>query len=261
MILRKLKYLITGKWNTFEEIHNMQKPTKEDTHMNLKEYAKFDTAIMKRTLDDIFKSISAPSTLYAQLNNCDTLSTVQLKEILQEPSYLSACTYKPIKCEDLKVSCKIVYEIEESKRYVSHGKHNGEEIPTVTTKVFYMGKVGEATIDKDKYNRRQGILEALANACYGNFESLYTKIEKAEKKKEREELTCPVCGKHTATKEEFDKHSKIHEEAKAKRKAKKEYRKIKQAAMRRLADMEREEAIQKELDRLLSEKNKDITNS
>jgi hypothetical protein len=54
---------------------------------------------------------------------------------------------------------------------------------------------------------------------------------------------------------------KIHEEAKAKRKAKKEYRKIKQEAMRRLADMEREEAIQKELDRLLSKKNKDITNS
>lgn len=250
-IINRLKYLITGENNL-----NKLKANKEETNMNLKQYVKFDIELMKRTIDGLKdKSDDYPVFNFWDMGfpNADviekrtSLNNYQSVNDCWNPCNLNAWvnTSTP----------NINYRVEEGKRYVSYGKHNGEEIPTITTIVYYNGKEGKATIDKDKYDRRQGILEALANACYDNFESKYSKIEKAEKKKERESLICPICHKQTTTKEEYDNHCKIHEEAKAKRVAKKEARKIKQEAMKRVAKLQREEAIQREVDKLMSKDN------
>ena len=257
IIIDRLKYLITGENNL-----NKLKANKEETNMNLKQYAKFDTELMKRTIDKLndnlyknypdivrcdFSDVIADDVekLISQLK-ISPLKTLQ-KSYCWNPGNLNAL----VNTSTPNINCRV----EEGKRYVSYGKHNGKEIPTITTIVYYNGKEGKATIDKDKYDRRQGILEALANACYDNFESKYNKIEKAEKKKERESLICPICHKQNTTKEEYDNHCKIHEEAKAKRQAKKEARKIKQEAMKRVAKLQREEAIQREVDKLMSKDN------
>ena len=251
IIIDRLKYLITGENNL-----NKLRANKEETNMNLKQYAKFDIELMKRTIDGLKdKSDDYPVFNFWDMGfpNADvlekrtSLNNYQSVNDCWNPCNLNAWvnTSTP----------NINYRVEEGKRYVSYGKHNGEEIPTITTIVYYNGKEGKATIDKDKYDRRQGILEALANACYDNFESKYSKIEKAEKKKERESLICPICHKQNTTKEEYDNHCKIHEEAKAKRQAKKEARKIKQEAMKRVAKLQREEAIQREVDKLMSKDN------
>ena len=243
IIIDRLKYLITGESNL-----NKLRAHKEETNMSLKNYAKFDIELIKRTIDEI----KDKSNEYPFFNVWD-VSDVIADDMKKLDQRLQAIQNLPNLNNWVNTfTPNINYRVEEGKRYVSHGKHNGEEIPTITTIVYYNGREGKATIDKDKYDRRQGILEALANACYGNFESKYQKMEKTEKKKERESLICPICHKQNTTKEEYDKHCKIHEEAKAKRTAKKEARKIKQEAMKRVANLKREKAIQREVDKLMS---------
>lgn len=134
------------------------------------------------------------------------------------------------------------FETKETERYQSEGKHKGKTIPTVTTIVYddTMGNRGVATCDKDNYDERQGILEAVGNMIYGNFDREYNKF-KARKKRISDLLCkCNTCGKTYKTQEEARACEKAHVERK---KAKYEKYLLNKEAKRRIAEAEREGKI------------------
>lgn len=147
---------------------------------------------------------------------------------------------------------KFRFETNEGERYQSEGKHKGETIPTITTTVYddALGDRGEATCDKDNYDERQGILEAIGNMVYGNFDREYNKF-KAHKKRINDLLCkCNTCGKTYKTQEEARACEKAHADHK---KAKREKYLLNKEAKRRIAEAEREGKIN-ELIRQLTRK-------
>ena len=148
------------------------------------------------------------------------------------------------------------------KRYVSHGKHKGEEINTITTKVSVGCVSGQATCDEADYNERDGILNALANAvCGGNFDRLYDKWTKevgaVEKAKDKQDRTCSYCGKLLDSVTEREEHEKWHVEC---RKAKHERYLIRKEAKKRLAEEQAEidnVKREKEIERVMKELKKE----
>lgn len=134
------------------------------------------------------------------------------------------------------------FETNEGERYQSEGKHKGRTIPTITTKVYddTLGDRGEATCDKNNYDERQGILEAIGNMVYGNFDREYNKF-KAHKKRINDLLCkCNTCGKTYKTQEEARACEKAHVDHK---KAKREKYLLNKEAKRRIAEAEREGKI------------------
>lgn len=107
---------------------------------------------------------------------------------------------------------KLDFTTTKGKRYASYGKHNGEEIPTITTVVNFGGITGKATVDEKDYDERQGILEALGNAIYGSFETEYQKYKKKEAQKDKKLRICTICGKLYDTQEEARNCEKVHKE-------------------------------------------------
>lgn len=137
---------------------------------------------------------------------------------------------------------KFRFETNEGERYQREGKHKGRTIPTITTKVYddTLGDRGEATCDKNNYDERQGILEAIGNMVYGNFDREYNKF-KAHKKRINDLLCkCNTCGKTYKTQEEARACEKAHVDHK---KAKREKYLLNKEAKRRIAEAEREGKI------------------
>jgi hypothetical protein len=137
---------------------------------------------------------------------------------------------------------KFRFETNEGERYQSEGKHKGRTIPTITTTVYEdtLGDRGEATCDKNNYDERQGILEAIGNMVYGNFDREYNKF-KAHKKRINDLLCkCNTCGKTYKTQEEARACEKAHVDHK---KAKREKYLLNKEAKRRIAEAEREGKI------------------
>lgn len=135
---------------------------------------------------------------------------------------------------------KLRFEITEGERYVSHGKHKGETIPTITTVVFddTMGDRGSATCDKSDYNERQGIIEAIANMTYGNFDREYNKFLNHKREVENALCKCSTCGKTYKTKEEARACEQAHIDRK---KAKRENYLMRKAAKKRAREMQVEQ--------------------
>lgn len=137
-------------------------------------------------------------------------------------------------------SHKFRFEITEGERYVSHGKHKGETIPTITTIAYddTMGESGSATCDKTDYNERQGIIEAVANMTYGNFDREYNKFLNHQKEVENALCKCSTCGKTYKTKEEARACEQAHIDRK---KAKRENYLMRKAAKKRAREMQIEQ--------------------
>lgn len=137
-------------------------------------------------------------------------------------------------------SHKLRFEITEGERYVSHGKHKGETIPTITTIAYddTMGESGSATCDKTDYNERQGIIEAVANMTYGNFDREYNKFLNHQKEVENALCKCSTCGKTYKTKEEARACEQAHIDRK---KAKRENYLMRKAAKKRAREMQIEQ--------------------
>ena len=132
-------------------------------------------------------------------------------------------------------------------------KSNNTKIPTKTTRVFltYNCRSGEATCDEEDYDKRTGILNAIANAvCNGNFDKEYEKILKREKDAHKWLCTCGVCGKVYESKEEADACEIQHIENK---KARRQRYLERKEARDRIAAAEREGRINALMQQMLAE--------
>ena len=118
------------------------------------------------------------------------------------------------------------FSTEEGYRY---DKSNNTKIPTITTKVVdNTVNSATATCDKENYDERQGVLEALANlACCGDFDKQYRKAVKIRKREDKAWRTCVYCGKVFDTIEEKKAHEAWHVE---RRKARHERYKLRKRA-------------------------------
>ena len=146
-----------------------------------------------------------------------------------------------------KMLYKLDFTTTKGKRYASYGKHNGEEISTITTTVSLGGRTGKATVDEKDYNERQGILEALGNAIYGSFETEYQKYCKQRNKEDKKLRICTVCGKLYDTQDEARACEKAHKERKE---ADAKAWTIRKEAIRRLKEQTYEDSVQSEMNRL-----------
>lgn len=148
----------------------------------------------------------------------------------------------------------LIVSTKKGERYVSLGKHKGEAIPTITTTVSYGGGfiTGNATCDEVNFDKRQGVLEALANAiCNGNFDREYNKLLKCEAEIKKALCTCSACGKIYETTEEARACREKHIENKKARIQK--YRERKEARDR-IAASEYEGRITKLMKEMLGDK-------
>lgn len=135
-------------------------------------------------------------------------------------------------------------------------KSNNTKIPTKTTAVFLIenGRSGQATCDEEDYDKRTGILNAIANAiCNGNFDKAYEKILKREKDAHKWLCTCGVCGKVYDSKEEADSCELKHIENK---KARRQRYLERKEARDRIAAAEREGRINELMQQMLAEDKK-----
>lgn len=147
---------------------------------------------------------------------------------------------------------KLQIEVKETYRI---DKSCNKQIPTMTTTVITPLYSGKAVCDKENYERRQGVLEALANAlCDGNFDRVYNKMIAAEKKAYAQQCKCSSCGKSYDNPEEARKCEQSHIERKIERRQRYIERK---EAKDRLAEMEREDRIEQYMKEIAKEKKAD----
>jgi len=148
----------------------------------------------------------------------------------------------------------IKFDIKEGKRYKSFGKHSGATIETVTTTITLNGKTASATCDKDNYSERQGILEALGNMFYGNFDREYEKYVHQKNIKFKETCKCTICGELYETPEDARSCESGHKERRAKRFS--EYL-LRKEAIRRIKEAEHEKKIEALIAEIYDKRNKD----
>lgn len=142
--------------------------------------------------------------------------------------------------------------------YVTDGKRIdktcNKQIDTKTTHVSIHGGryTGKATCDAENYDRRQGLLEAIANAvCNGNFDKYYNDDIKAHKRLEKALCRCSICGVTYDTASEARACEQAHKDRKQ---AKLEKYLISKEAKRRIAEAEREGKIEELMKDLLKKK-------
>lgn len=102
------------------------------------------------------------------------------------------------------------YEVNETSRI---DKTCNKQIPTLTTVVTLNNQAydGTAVCDKEDYDERQGVLEAIANmVCGGNFDKAYNKAKSAKKKAYAQQCKCESCGKSYDTPEQARDCEKAH---------------------------------------------------
>lgn len=125
----------------------------------------------------------------------------------------SSITFIPKEKE--KMSTSIGFYTSEGTRI---DKTNNTKIPTITTNVYELNSPfnkGIATCDASDYDKRQGVLEAVANMyCGGNFEREYERAVKLNKRENEVNRTCIYCGKTFDTIEEKQNHEAWHVERK-----------------------------------------------
>lgn len=177
----------------------------------------------------------------------EELDNKMFERFLDERSKYGFTTYNT---EGTKMKLQI--EVKETYRI---DKSCNKQIPTMTTTVITPLYSGKAVCDKENYERRQGVLEALANAlCDGNFDRVYNKMIAAEKKAYAQQCKCSSCGKSYDNPEEARKCEQSHIERKIERRQRYIERK---EAKDRLAEMEREDRIEKYMKEIAKEKKAD----
>ena len=128
-----------------------------------------------------------------------------------------------------------------SERYESLGKHKGKAIPQITTTVTVDGRSASATCDEADFSERQGILEALGNLVYGDFDKAFNKMKKDEARAFAASCKCTVCGKTDDTPNEARACEQAHADRK---KAKAEKWAMYRAAKKRARELEIERMAQ-----------------
>ena len=152
-----------------------------------------------------------------------------------------------ISIKEDKPMAMFTFSTEEGYRY---DKSNNTKIPTITTKVVENkdGVSATATCDKENYDERQGVLEALANlACRGDFDKQYRKAVQIRKREDEARRTCVYCGKVFDTVEEREAEEAWHVE---RRKARHERYKLR----KRAKEIAFEEQAQKMAKEMMGEK-------
>lgn len=120
-------------------------------------------------------------------------------------------------------------------------KAKGKRPDTIITSVYYKGhKIGSATCNEEEYDEREGILNAIANAVFGNFDREYEKYKKYTKKQYQISCKCSACGKVYDMPEQARECEAQHIENKKERRER--YR-IRAEAKRRLAAEEYEKKV------------------
>ena len=148
----------------------------------------------------------------------------------------------------------IKFDTKEGKRYKSFGKHSGATIETVTTTITLNGKTASATCDKDNYNERQGILEALGNMFYDNFDREYEKYVHQKNMEFKETCKCTICGKLYETPEDARSCENGHKEKRAKKFN--DYL-LRKEAIRRIKEAEHENKIEVLMAEIYAKRNAD----
>lgn len=148
----------------------------------------------------------------------------------------------------------IKFDIEEGKRYKSFGKHSGAAIETVTTTITLNGKTASATCDKDNYNERQGILEALGNMFYDNFDREYEKYVHLRDMAFKETCKCAICGELYTNPEDARLCEEEHKEKRAKKFN--DYL-LRKEAIKRIKEAEHEKKIEALMAEIYDKRNKD----
>lgn len=158
---------------------------------------------INRRLDDYFKGLKRGVGMRAEITNCDE------KAIFKED--------KPM---------RFIFSTNEGYRI---DKSNNTKIPTITTTVRNaFGDKAIVTCDKDNYDERQGVLEAIAQIyCKGSFDKQYKAAVKMNKRADEVKRTCIYCGKTFDTVEEKEAHEAWHIE---RRKARHERYKLRKRA-------------------------------
>lgn len=144
--------------------------------------------------------------------------------------------------------------IKEGNRYKSFGKHSGATIETVTTTITLDGKTASATCDKDNYNERQGILEALGNMFYGNFDREYEKYVRQRDTAFKETCKCTICGELYTNPEDARSCENDHKEKRAKRFS--DYL-LRKEAIRRIKEAEHENKVEELMAEIYAKRNAD----
>ena len=143
-------------------------------------------------------------------------------------------------------SMKFTFETSEGYRI---DKSNNGKIPTITTKVMdTWGNSTSVTCDKDSYDERQGVLEAVAQLyCKGSFDKEYKAAVKKNKAEDKKKRTCKYCGEILPTVEEREAHEAWHVEChKARRERYKLRKRAKEIAFEEAAKKMAEEMSKEE---------------
>ena len=148
----------------------------------------------------------------------------------------------------------IKFDIKGGKRYKSLGKHSGATIETVTTTITLNGKTASATCDKDNYSERQGILEALGNMFYGNFDREYEKYVHQRDMAFKETCKCAICGELYTNPEDARLCEEEHKEKRAKKFN--DYL-LRKEAIKRIKEAEHEKKIEALMAEIYDKRNKD----
>lgn len=148
----------------------------------------------------------------------------------------------------------IKFDTKEGKRYKSFGKHSGATIETVTTTITLDGKTASATCDKDNYNERQGILEALGNMFYDNFDREYEKYVHQKNMKFKETCKCTICGELYETPDHARACEEVHKEKRTKKFS--DYL-LRKEAIRRIKEAEHENKVEELMAEIYAKRNED----
>lgn len=141
----------------------------------------------------------------------------------------------------------------ESKPALSIEKVKGKRPDTIITNVYYKGyKIGSATCNEQEYDEREGVLNAIANSVFENFDREYDKYKKYTKKQYQISCKCSACGKVYDTPEQARECEAQH--IKNKKERRERYR-IRAEAKRRLAAEEYEKKVKDMMNKISEEEN------
>ena len=179
------------------------------------------------------------------------LEQVTIREISPADFVGGVYLQKPALLTHIPKTNSTIVSIETSRRDGYSKKEKKVVAKLTTTVVLKDGTKGSATCDAGEYDERTGVLNAIANAkCGGNFDSEYNKYCKNREKIIKIKCKCGCCGKQYWTQEDAHECRKKHIANKIR---KHENYLIRREAKRRLAEEEKENAIETAMETIRKE--------
>ena len=159
-----------------------------------------------------------------------------------------------------KSRMEYTFTTEEYKEFKSAGKgsHKGYTVDKIKTIVTMDGKTGVAVINKEDYNERQGILEALGNMMYGNFDREYDKLLHKRKMAYKADCKCSICGIYKDTPEDARACELAHDE---RRRKKFDAYVLRKEAIKRIKEADKEHKIEEIMTEIYEKRKKDKESS